>query len=223
MDGEGVSNLSLSNKEQILDHIKKVGITLPGGQAGIAFEYFLERPNQDVHHDDVVPWIEGMCHKRLGTVCKDPDRAIRKLHDMGLLMKISKGIYRFEPDSVSANIIDDFDEDMKREVKTRDGWKCVVCGLGEKDGVELQVDHILPRSKGGKATIENAQTLCGSHNYRKNKLGQLEFGADMFRRLRRNAKASSDSYDDAEAVIRFCDEVLALYKRHGYDKPQRAN
>ena len=223
MDGEGVSNLSLSTKEQILSHIEKLGITLPGGQAGIAFEYFLERPNQDVHHDDVVPWIEGMCHRRLGTICRDPDRAIRKLHDMGLLMKISKGMYRFEPDSVSANIIDDFDEDMKREVKTRDGWKCVVCGLGEKDGIELQVDHILPRSKGGQATIDNAQTLCGSHNYRKNKLGQLEFGADMFRRLRRNAKASSNSYDDAESVIRFCDEVLALYKRHGYDKPRPAN
>lgn len=215
--------MSALTKEEILDRIKKLGIMLPGGQAGIAFEYFLDRPNQDVHHDDVVPWIEGMCHRRLGTVCRDPDRAIRKLHDMGLLLKISKGTYRFEPDSVSANIIDDFDEDMKREVKERDGWRCVVCGLGEKDGVELQIDHILPRSKGGQATLENAQTLCGSHNYRKNKLGQLEFGADMFRRLRKNAKATSDAYADAEAVIKFCNEVLALYKKHGYDKPKSAD
>jgi len=223
MDGKGVPDLSTSTKEEILNHIKKLGIALPGGQAGIALEYFLDRPNQNVHHDDVVPWIEGMCHKRLGTVCKDPDRAIRKLHDMGLLLKISKGIYRLEPNSVSANIIDDFDEATKREVKERDGWKCVVCGLGENNGVELQVDHILPRSKGGQATSDNAQTLCGSHNYRKNRLGQLEFGADMFRRLRRNAKATSSFYDDAEAVIRFCDEILALYKKFGYDKPKPAD
>ena len=211
--------MAILTKDEILQKISALKITLPGGQAGIAFEYFLERPDVNVQHDDVVPWIEGMCHKRLGTNCKDPDRAIRKLHDMGLLIKVGKGIYRFEPNAIASHILEDFDESMKAAVKKRDNWRCVVCGLGEKDGVELQVDHITPRSKGGQATVDNAQTLCGSHNYRKNKLGQLEFGADMFRRLRKNAKAMSDAYADSDAVIRFCDEVLELYKKFGYDKP----
>jgi hypothetical protein len=148
-----------AEKEAILKRIADLNIKLPGGQTGITFEYYLDRPNQDVHHNDVVPWIEGMCHKRLGTDCKDPDRAIRKLHDMGLLIKVSKGTYRFEPDAVEAHVLDDFDEAMKSEVKKRDGYRCVVCGLGVQDGVELQVDHITPRSKGGKAELENAQTL----------------------------------------------------------------
>ena len=211
--------MAILTKDEILQKISALKISLPGGQAGIAFEYFLERPDVNVQHDDVVPWIEGMCHKRLGTNCKDPDRAIRKLHDMGLLIKVGKGIYRFEPNAIASHILEDFDESMKEAVKKRDNWRCVVCGLGEKDGVELQVDHITPRSKGGQATVDNAQTLCGSHNYRKNKLGQLEFGADMFRRLRKNAKAVSDAYADSDAVIRFCDEVLELYKKFGYDKP----
>ena len=211
--------MAILTKDEILQKISALKITLPGGQAGIAFEYFLERPDVNVQHDDVVPWIEGMCHKRLGTNCKDPDRAIRKLHDMGLLIKVGKGIYRFEPNAIASHILEDFDESMKEAVKKRDNWRCVVCGLGEKDGVELQVDHITPRSKGGQATVDNAQTLCGSHNYRKNKLGQLEFGADMFRRLRKNAKAVSDAYADSDAVIKFCDEVLELYKKFGYDKP----
>ena len=211
--------MAILTKDEILQKISALKITLPGGQAGIAFEYFLDRPDVNVQHDDVVPWIEGMCHKRLGTNCKDPDRAIRKLHDMGLLIKVGKGIYRFEPNAIASHILEDFDESMKEAVKKRDNWRCVVCGLGEKDGVELQVDHITPRSKGGQATVDNAQTLCGSHNYRKNKLGQLEFGADMFRRLRKNAKAVSDAYADSDAVIKFCDEVLELYKKFGYDKP----
>jgi hypothetical protein len=212
-----------SNKVEILKRIADLQIDLPGGQAGIAFEYFLERPNQDVHHDDVVPWIEGMCHKRLGTVCKDPDRAIRKLHDMGLLIKVSKGIYRFEPDAVAANVLDDFDESMREAVKKRDEYRCVVCGLGEKDGVELQVDHITPRSKGGTAVIDNAQTLCGSHNYRKNKLSQLELGDRMFRRLRSHARSSQTENPEAARIITFCNEVLAIYKKHGFDSSTHKN
>lgn len=204
------------SKEAILKKIADLQIQLPGGQAGIAFEYFLERPDLDVHHDDVVPWIEGMCHKRLGTVCKDPDRAIRKLHDMGLLIKVSKGIYRFEPDAVAANVLDDFDESMREAVKKRDAYCCVVCGLGEKDGVELQVDHITPRSKGGKADIDNAQTLCGSHNYRKNKLSQLELGDRMFRRLKSHARANQSENSESESIIAFCNEVLAIYKKYGF-------
>ena len=47
-----------NDKPAILKRIADLSIQLPGGQAGIAFEYFLERPNLDVHHDDVVPWIE---------------------------------------------------------------------------------------------------------------------------------------------------------------------
>ena len=94
-------------------------------------------------------------------------------------------------------------------------WR--VCGLGEKDGVELQVDHITPRSKGGKAELDNAQTLCGSHNYRKNKLGQLEFGADMFKRLRRKAKAAANTDAESQQVVKFCDEILALYAKFNFD------
>jgi hypothetical protein len=158
-----------------------------------------------------------MCHKRLGTVCRDPDRAIRRLHDLGLLIKVAKGVYRFEPDAVAATVLDDFDDQMRLEVKKRDRFCCVVCGLGENDGVEIQVDHITPRSKGGKATLDNAQTLCGSHNYRKNKLSQLELGDRMFRRLKKNARSSQSENSEAERIIAFCDEVLDIYKKYGFE------
>ena len=202
--------------DAILQKISDLQIIIPGGQAGIAFEYFLERPDQNVEHDDIVPWIIGMYQQRFGKFCRDPDRAIRKLHDVGLLIKVSKGVYRFEPDAVSANIVDDFTEEMKMTVKRRDGQRCVVCGLGEADGIELQVDHITPRSKGGRAEIENAQTLCGSHNYRKNNLGQLELGSRMFERLRAQAKSTEQIHSESSKVVSFCDEVIEIYKKYGF-------
>lgn len=49
---------------------------------------------------------------------------------------------------------------LRYEVLKRDGGRCVLCGDSKKDGVKLHVDHILPRSKGGKDTLDNLQTLC---------------------------------------------------------------
>jgi 5-methylcytosine-specific restriction endonuclease McrA len=217
MDSGGYSEMNTAEERAaILKRLDDLKIQIPGGQARVAFDYYLERPNVDHDHATVVNWITGSCYSRLGVECKDPDRAIRKLHEIGLLIKVSKGVYRFEPDSVEAHVLDDFDEAMKEEVKKRDGYRCVVCGLGQQDGVELQVDHITPRSKGGKAELDNAQTLCGSHNYRKNKLSQLEFGDRMFRRLKTNAKASRSENAEADRIIEFCDEVLKIFEKYGF-------
>lgn len=46
----------------------------------------------------------------------------------------------------------------------RDGWKCVSCGLSAKDDVILHVDHIVPRSLGGRDELSNYQTLCRACN-----------------------------------------------------------
>jgi hypothetical protein len=56
---------------------------------------------------------------------------------------------------------------VKREVRKRDGGKCTwpladggTCG----SEVHLQIDHLLPRGKGGTSTVENCRILCRSHN-----------------------------------------------------------
>jgi hypothetical protein len=49
---------------------------------------------------------------------------------------------------------------LRWQVFQRDNWKCVSCGRGSQDDVMLQVDHIIPRSKGGKNELSNYQTLC---------------------------------------------------------------
>jgi 5-methylcytosine-specific restriction endonuclease McrA len=53
---------------------------------------------------------------------------------------------------------------IRWQVFQRDNWRCVACGKNADDHIWLEVDHILPRSKGGKNEITNYQTLCNVCN-----------------------------------------------------------
>lgn len=55
-------------------------------------------------------------------------------------------------------------ESLRYDVFQRDGFKCCICGASAKDGAKLQVDHIIPVSKGGKTVMSNLQTLCDRCN-----------------------------------------------------------
>ena len=51
----------------------------------------------------------------------------------------------------------------KNNIFTRDGYKCCYCG----DSKSLTLDHIIPRSRGGKSTFENVVTCCKQCNQKK--------------------------------------------------------
>ena len=62
-------------------------------------------------------------------------------------------------------------ESLRYDILKRDNYKCQICGASAKDGAKLQVDHIIPVSKGGKTEPNNLQTLCARCNIGKsNKL-----------------------------------------------------
>ncbi len=48
----------------------------------------------------------------------------------------------------------------------RDNFRCAYCGKTLKDN-EITIDHIVPKSKGGKWTWENLVTCCRECNFKK--------------------------------------------------------
>ncbi len=178
-------------------------------QNGLIMEFFKNNPNRDIHHPEIVDWVTKEYNQRTGKVFRDPDRQIRKLSQMGLLIKVAKGIYRYEPDFIVKKELEDFSEVQKKQILDRDGYKCVICGKGLKDGVELHIDHIKPKDLGGKAIIENGQTLCAQHNFLKKNFKQTETGKKMFIRLYELAKKQKDY-----VLIKFCEDILYIYDKH---------
>jgi hypothetical protein len=178
-------------------------------QIKLVMEFFEENPYRDVKHPEVVDWLTKEWLKRKGEVFRDPDRAIRRLFQEGFLQKISKGVYRYDPDYVKTRELEDFTLAQKEEILKRDNYRCVLCGRGLADGVELQVDHIKAKDYGGKATIENGQTLCAQHNFKKKNYNQTETGKKMFIRLYEVSKAIGDA--DTQ---KFCAAILEVFERN---------
>lgn len=54
----------------------------------------------------------------------------------------------------------------KRQVLIRDSYTCQYCGA-QITSDEATIDHVVPRSKGGRSTFENTVCACGSCNKRK--------------------------------------------------------
>lgn len=58
-------------------------------------------------------------------------------------------------------------DSVRLDLWLRDGWSCVNCGASCGD---LQVDHVMPRSRGGPDSLHNYQWLCGWCNRAKGSL-----------------------------------------------------
>jgi 5-methylcytosine-specific restriction endonuclease McrA len=192
-----MSNITDNKKEEIT-------------QESLIIEFFQNNPKKDIVHPEVVDWVTSEFLKRTGKVFRDPDRGIRKLHQNGYLVKVGKGIYRYDPSFAKKRELQDFTPALKQQIFERDNFRCVVCGRGTNEGVEIHADHIKPKDLGGKATLQNGQTLCGQHNFLKKNLKQTETGKKMFIRLYELAKATGD-----DNLVKFCSEILDVFEKNG--------
>lgn len=178
-------------------------------QKDLLIQFFKNNPLKDIKHPEVVDWVVEEYRKSTGKVFRDPDRAIRKLSQEGFLIKVSKGVYRYDPKRVLMKKLFDFTEAQKQTILKRDNYKCVICGRGKPEGMELHVDHIKPKDLGGEANIENGQTLCSQHNFIKKNLKQTETGKKMFIRLYELAIKEKDVN-----LEKFCLDILNTYEKH---------
>jgi hypothetical protein len=179
-------------------------------QMDLVKEYFIKHPKKDIFHPKVVDWVVAEWKKRKGEVFRDPDRAIRLLYQKGFLIKVAKGVYRYEPTLAKSKKQEDFTAAQKKKILEKDNYKCVVCGKGKKDGVELHIDHIIPKDKGGKATIENGQTLCSQHNFLKKNLNQTETAKKMFIHLYELTKIQGE-----RTLNDFSADILKVFEKYG--------
>jgi len=80
---------------------------------------------------------------------------------------------------------------VRYQVLKRAKFRCELCGISAEEKA-LEVDHIVPRSMGGKDDISNFQALCYSCNATKRNTDDEDF------------RGIAESYDDREKGCLFC-------------------
>lgn len=117
--------------------------------------------NADYTFLNVVNWKRAMCLVAKGKVqvLKQSERIIRTAEGIAIkvpavmrLIKLIRTLYRNRVPFSKKNIL------------VRDGFKCAYCGIGKE---RLTIDHIIPKSRGGKTTFENCVSSCKSCNNKK--------------------------------------------------------
>ncbi len=87
---------------------------------------------------------------------------------------------------------------MRFEVFKRDGFKCAYCGR-TPPAVTLEVDHIQPKSKGGKNDINNYITACFDCNRGKRDIPLDKIPAQ----LRQNIEALKEKEEQLKEYRKF--------------------
>jgi len=78
-----------------------------------------------------------------------------------------------EPDRPEFRELREPSNDVKEQVKRRDGNRCLCCG--ETDRKRLEIDHVAPNYMGGGNDLSNLQTLCKVCNNGKGGLNEINF------------------------------------------------
>lgn len=180
-------------------------------------EFFENNPNTEFRHAPIDEWVREQYLKQgenepQGKPKKEPQdvrRAVRELALIGRLIKVRRGVFKYDPDYDHETDMLEFPEKVKQAIFKRDNYRCVVCGLGREDGIDIAADHKIPRTKDGTNTLENGQTLCYKHNSMKKDYSQTEAGKRYFIEIYETALEIQD-----EKVMAFCEAVFNVYDDH---------
>ncbi len=117
--------------------------------------------NADYSFLNVVNWKRAMCLMAKGKiqVLKHSERLIRTAEGIAIkvpaVMRLIKLIRTLYVNRVPFS---------KKNILVRDGFKCAYCKSEKR---RLTIDHIIPRSRGGKTTFENCVSSCKPCNNKK--------------------------------------------------------
>lgn len=178
----------------------------------LILDFFRDHPNQDIEPGPVVEWVRARRIALGYPPPKDVSREIREQAKAGQLIWVKRGVYRDNPNRRNEEDSQEFADEVKQAIFERDNYRCVVCNLGEEDGVLIAADHKIPKAKDGPNTLENGQTLCYKHNAMKRDYSQTEAGKRFFVQTYELAVEKND-----DALIAFCKTVFDAYDDHDID------
>lgn len=161
--------------------------------------YFKSHVNEQIHRDVLEELVD-----HVGSW----ERSLRALRDDGyiILYNRSTKCYCFPYADPQNPPKDDtyISNKLKALVMIRDNSTCQMCGKTVKhDHIRVQIDHIVPRSWGGKTELENLQVLCSDCNEGKKNFVESE-NPDLMKEI---SAATSTK------------ERLRLYFEYYKDKP----
>jgi len=124
-----------------------------------------------VTHD----WEDWLAHSEL-----DGDDGADYVHGLDFKLRVPRVVQLVHYDRVPRSTI----KFTRANIYLRDRYRCQYCGRRGKPG-ELNIDHILPRSRGGDSTWENVVVACVPCNRRKGDELPEEAGMVPMRRPQR--------------------------------------
>jgi hypothetical protein len=106
-------------------------------------------------------------------------------------------------------------ENVKMYVRTRDKYTCRYCG--KKSPSRLEVDHIIPRSRGGTDRPDNLVASCHDCNQRKGNLTATEWGYQKIQQgVRPTLKAAAHTQQGKNATLTGLGEVAPVDITYGF-------
>ena len=132
--------------------------------------------NADYTFLNVVHWKRAICLQAKGKVevLKNSAKTVRSssgaIFEVPAVMRLIKLIRTIYRTGVAF---------CKKNVFIRDGFKCAYCGARK---LRLTIDHIIPKSRGGKSTFENCVAACKPCNLKKG--GRTPNEARMYLKIR---------------------------------------
>lgn len=132
--------------------------------------------NADYSFLNTIDWKKAMCliSKGKAEILKHTNRIIRTARGLTIKMPLIMRLIKFIRTLYKTKV-----PFSKKSVLIRDGMACTYCG---NDTSKLTIDHIVPKTRGGKSTFENTVASCKTCNNTKG--SKLCTEAKMFPRVK---------------------------------------
>jgi hypothetical protein len=106
-------------------------------------------------------------------------------------------------------------ENVKMYVRARDKYRCQYCGVVMPP--DLEVDHIVPRSRGGSNRPANLVAACHDCNTEKGNQTALEFGhPEVAKRARQPLRAAAHAQAGKRATLEALSKIAPVETTYGY-------